>query len=282
MDLKAIEKVVGSLQSQLFRNSNSISIGMLKSHFKGSGLQFKEHQIYAPGDDVRFIDWKLTAKTNTPMVKTFEEERNVEIYCFLDITPTMMMGYKNTSKLQAAIEVICLLFLLAEKTKDMISVIISFAGIQRLPLQSGQKGITLFISQLEKKGIMLENGKINISLEFPKETKEEIEDFEKKKLAVMKALIAKKKELVLLSDFSSISDMETIAKLIYRPNMHCFKVMSPIDEADKLPFSIFGRGNNKKGLMKTNSKLKERLNRGRYKTLKVEERYLENFVREML
>ena len=85
MNLKEIEKVVGNIQEHLFRNSNSFSIGMLRSHFKGAGLQFKEHQVYAPGDDVRFIDWKLSAKTNTTFVKTFEEERNVEIHIFLDI-----------------------------------------------------------------------------------------------------------------------------------------------------------------------------------------------------
>jgi hypothetical protein len=44
MNLKEIEKVVGSIQNHLFRNSNSFSVGMLKSHFKGAGLQFKEHQ----------------------------------------------------------------------------------------------------------------------------------------------------------------------------------------------------------------------------------------------
>ena len=48
---------------------------------------FKEHQIYSHGDDVRFIDWKLLAKSQTPYIKTFEEERNVEISIILDATP---------------------------------------------------------------------------------------------------------------------------------------------------------------------------------------------------
>ena len=55
MNLKEIERVVGMIQTHIFRNSNAYSAGMLKSHFRGSGLQFREHQIYVPGDDVRRV-----------------------------------------------------------------------------------------------------------------------------------------------------------------------------------------------------------------------------------
>ena len=63
MDLKKVNTVVSKLQASIFKNSNSFSIGMLKSHFRGTGLQFKEHQVYNYGDDVRFIDWSILAKT---------------------------------------------------------------------------------------------------------------------------------------------------------------------------------------------------------------------------
>ena len=100
MNLLEIEKIVSKIQSNLFKNSNSFSVGMLKSHFKGAGLQFKEHQVYNPGDDVRFIDWKLSAKTQNTFVKTFEEERNVEINVVIDVSNSMFVGYKNVSKLR--------------------------------------------------------------------------------------------------------------------------------------------------------------------------------------
>ena len=80
MNLVEIEKVVGKLQNQLFKKANHYSVGAFKSHFRGAGLQFREHQIYNPGDDVRFIDWKLSAKSvGKTYVKTFEEDRNVEV-----------------------------------------------------------------------------------------------------------------------------------------------------------------------------------------------------------
>ncbi|MDP7321286.1 MAG: DUF58 domain-containing protein [Bacteriovoracaceae bacterium] len=276
MDLKEIEKVVGSIQSHLFRNSNSFSVGMLKSHFKGAGIQFKEHQVYNPGDDVRFIDWKLSAKTNTTFVKTFEEERNVEIYILIDVSDTMLMGYKGISKLQASIELACLVYLLAEKSKDKVSVLIHTDSTKILPLSSGQEGIVLLISQLQKMNILNKDGKINFSYVA------KFEDDERKKMSVLKSLVAKGKEVIILSDFSRIKDVETLNKLLYRPNMHCFVMESPLDNTDRLPFSIFGVRNGKDIVTRVNRLKKDKLFKGRYKKISVKERYLEKFVREML
>lgn len=276
MNLKEIEKVVGSIQSHLFRNSNSFSVGMLKSHFKGSGLQFKEHQVYNPGDDVRFIDWKLSAKTNTTFIKTFEEERNVEIYILLDVSETMMMGYKGVSKLQAAIEIICLIYLLAEKSKDKVSVIIHTSTSKILPLAAGQSGIISLISQLEKLNILTNEGKVNLNYTV------ENENDEKRKMGLLKSFVAKGKEVIILTDLSRMSDIETLNKLLYRPNMHCFLVESPLDNAQKLPFSIFGKTQGQKKISRTNTIKKEPKIKGRFKKIRVNERYLEKFVREML
>lgn len=276
MNLKEIEKIVAGIQSQLFRNSNSFSVGMLKSHFKGAGLHFKEHQVYNPGDDVRFIDWKLSAKTNTTFVKTFEEERNVEIYAYLDISETMFMGYKNVSKLQAAIEIICLLYLLADRSKDKVGAIIQADEIIRLPLASGQEGIIILVSHLEKMGLLTNTGKINLNYQvknIPEETK---------KLALLKSLVARGKEIVLLTDFGHMKKYEELEKLLYRPNMHCFKIESPLDRSTKIPFVVFGRNKSKKILSRQHTQVERQDFKGRYKKLSVDDRYLEEFVREML
>jgi uncharacterized protein (DUF58 family) len=248
---------------------------MLKSHFRGAGLQFKEHQIYNPGDDVRFIDWKLSAKTNTTFIKTFEEERNVEIFVMLDITETMFFGYKNISKLQAAVELICLLYLLADKSKDKVSVIIMGHELKTLPLCSGQEGIIVLISTLQSLGILNGEGKINLNYESAIEIKEE------RKFAILKSYVARKKEVVLFSDLSGFSDFEALNKLLYYPNLHCFLVESPLDRVKKLPFSVFGRSGGKEVFSKVNREEKAPL-KGRYKKLNVDERYLEKFIREML
>lgn len=275
MNLKEIEKVVASIRTHLFRNSNSFSVGMLKSHFKGAGLQFKEHQVYAPGDDVRFIDWKLSAKSDNTFVKTFEEERNVEIIVAIDIASNMLTGYKGTSKLQSAIEIACLLFLLAEQSKDKIKVVLFLDKAVLLPAQSGHKGIALFISTLQRNNILLSSGKVNFRFQFENLMPEV------KKLGLLKSFVAKGKEVVFLSDFSEIEQMDVLNKLIYRKNMHCFKVVSPLDEVDKQPFSIFTSVKGKKKLISPNMRHKENL-KGRWKKINVSKRYLEDFVKEML
>lgn len=276
MNLREIEKIVGSLQSHLFRNANSFSVGMLKSHFKGAGLHFKEHQVYNPGDDVRFIDWKLSAKTNTTYIKTFEEERNVEIYVVVDITNTMLFGYNGVSKLQAALELLCLIYLLAEKSKDKVSAIICTDKILRLPLMSGQEGIILLVSQLEKMGVLKSDGTVNLEKRY------ETEGNEKKKNSMLKDLIARRKEVVYLNDLSEVSDIELLNKLVYRKNLHCFVIQSPLEKNKKQPFSIFGQGKKKRSLVRIESDTNVHVAKGRYKYLSVDERYLEGFIREML
>jgi uncharacterized protein (DUF58 family) len=276
MDIKEIEKVVGSLQTHLFRNSNSFSVGMLKSHFKGSGLQFKEHQVYAPGDDVRFIDWKLSAKSNNTFVKTFEEERNVEIIIVLDLTASMLLGYKGTSKLEASLEIACLLYLLAEKSKDKVKAVVVSEKVTTLPALSGQKGIILLVSFLEQLGVLKNNGKPDIDYDYSRRVEEN------RILAVLKSFVAKNKEVVFLSDFSAISDVETLNKLIYRRNMHCFKISSPVDDARKAPFSVFAKKGRGGKLMRSKSKNIRKQLQGRWKKINVNERYLESFVKEML
>lgn len=275
MNLKEIEKAVAKIQSHLFKNSNSFSIGMLKSHFKGSGLQFKEHQDYNPGDDVRFIDWKLSAKTSNTFVKTFEEERNIEIVVVLDLSDSLLIGYKGVSKLQAALEITCLLYLLADKTKDQVKAVLLGEESVVLPLASGQKGIALLISVLEKMGALDSEGKVDLSFRVERPLEEA------KKMALLKSFVARNKETVLLSDFADLEDSETLNKLVYRRNMHCFQITSPVDEEKASRFAIFTELNGRGTLARAKKKAEQKL-QGRFRKISVRERYLESFIHEML
>ncbi|MBC77365.1 MAG: hypothetical protein CME64_15275 [Halobacteriovoraceae bacterium] len=275
MNIKEVEKAVARIQSHLFQNSNSFSVGMLKSHFKGAGLQFKEHQIYNPGDDVRFIDWKLSAKTANTFVKTFEEERNIEIVVVLDLCDSMLIGYKGVSKLQASLEIACLLYLLAEKTKDNVKIVLFTDQVEILPGASGQKGIVLLMSVLQRLNIVNAEGVVNPFYRVPSAYEE------KKKLAQIKSLVARGKEAVLLSDFNALDNFDELNKLFYRKNMHCFQLTSPIDEQRTSQFSIFTKLGGKRVLAKTGRKKESGL-KGRYRKISVKDRYLESFIREML
>ena len=281
MNIEEIQKIVSKIKTNLFKNSSFYAVGMLKSHFKGSGLRFKEHQVYVHGDDVRFIDWKVLAKTSAPYIKIFEEDRNAEIIVVIDASPTMLTGYNNTSKLQAAFEICCLLYLLSKETGDRVHAIVIADEIFDILPGSGEKGITNFISVLYSKGILDQDGKVNILYEYNQEVAEKI-----KMSAIMKHL-KKKREAVILSDFNEFVGIDLLEKILYRSNVHAFKLESPLDRANRLPWSLYSRkkSNSKEGLyVKTDSNFKGKVvkNTGkRLKILKVEERYLENFVKNI-
>ena len=96
---------------------------------------------------------------------------------------------------------------------------------------------------------------------------------------MIKALVAKRKEGVLLTDFDNFQSTETIGKLLYRRNLHWFKMESLIEN---MPFTVLGLTQKRKILARTFSKQKNKDLNGRYSILNVKDRYLEQFIREML
>ncbi|MBT3980938.1 MAG: DUF58 domain-containing protein [Bacteriovoracaceae bacterium] len=284
MDLKAVEKAAQRIQSQLFKNSNSYSIGMLKSHFRGSGLIFKEHQVYAHGDDVRFIDWKLLARTGNPYIKTFEEERNIEIIVVIDASLPMLYGHKGVSKLQMALEICCLLFLITKETNDYVQPIIVGEKINTLPMKTGKDGIVMLVAELQKMNLLDSEGRVIVP------SSKTIYDDSDRKLKMLFKHLHKKKEIVLLSDFNAFLPIEEIKHLFYKKNLHCFQLISPLDEYDKMPYSVYAYNSGIEGTgekvfnidaQTKHNELKKLLGR-KVKPLKLTERYLENFIKEML
>jgi hypothetical protein len=282
MNFEEVRKVVGSIKSNIFKNSNAYSIGMLKSHFRGTGLQFKEHQVYTHGDDIRHIDWKLLAKKREPYIKTYEEERNVEIVVVIDTSATMLTGYNGVSKLQAAIEICCLLNLLAKETHDYVTPILVTDKLTRLPTSSGEKGIFSLVKYLEREKILNEKGNINLNFIRDKQVQSE------KILLGLLPELKRNREIVLLSDFNYFLDQEHLEKILYRSHLHCFQLLSPIDLGEELPFSVFSMKDYFSGkghlnyISSKEKKPKEFAIEERFKTIKVHQRYLEDFVKEML
>lgn len=268
------------IQTHIFRNSNAYSAGMLKSHFRGSGLQFREHQVYVPGDDVRFIDWKLSARSPNVYIKTFEEERNVEIVVFLDLSHTLLYGFENISKLQAMVEITGLLYLLAGETHDLVRVVIWADKTMNLPPKKGREGLTLFISVMERLGLLDEDGKVIVKQKGTLNS-----HTEENKIAQIKAFLARRKEVIYLGDLSLVKNKDLWGKLLDKKNMHCFRVFSPVDKNTDLPFlfkaknPLTGRGQvtDLKSFEKDPLFLKER-----FKEIGVHERYLEKFVKELV
>lgn len=249
---------------------------MLKSHFRGSGLKFKEHQVYNHGDDVRFIDWKLLAKTSEPYIKTFDEERNVEIAVLIDAGPTMFNGYEGKSKLEAAVEICCLLYLIAAETKDYIHAVVVYDQVINLPKLNAEKGIARLVSTLEENGIITEQGKY-ISEGYKQNKNKNI------KKDILRHL-KKKREVVVISDFNNSIDQQVLDYFSSYSHLHCFRISSPLDRAKADPYQFsFPKGGifpafreikfQKSESISLNKKVSE---------LKLEGRYLEDFIKNML
>ena len=280
MNITEVRKVVGKIRANLFKNANSHSVGMLKTNFRGTGLQFKEHQVYNFGDDIRFIDWKILAKTGHPYVKTFNEERNVEIVVVIDASATMLAGFNGVSKLQAAIEICCLLYLLAKDSNDFVHTLIITDEIIHIPKKSGESGISHLISTLEDKKILNEHGFVNIERDVG-----DGETSNQKYITIMKHL-NRKREVVLLSDFNDFIDSTVLKKVLFRSNVHCFQLLSPLDEAKVLPYSLFAsakksaKGSIGKYDLTGRKNLRNEFGK-KIKQIRIQEKYLENFVKEM-
>jgi uncharacterized protein (DUF58 family) len=83
--------------------------GSFRSPFKGQGLQFAEHRVYIPGDDVRHIDWKVSARTKEPLIKKYDEERELNIFIVIDHSASGTFGSTSQSKRAAIQEVAALI-----------------------------------------------------------------------------------------------------------------------------------------------------------------------------
>lgn len=113
--------------------------GEYHSVFKGRGMEFDEVREYVPGDDVRSIDWNVTARMGHPFVKRFCEERELTIVFLVDISGSMCFGSSARSKAETAAELTCLLALSAIKNQDKVGMILFSDRIERhIPPRKGR------------------------------------------------------------------------------------------------------------------------------------------------
>lgn len=277
MDIKEIERIVTGLQGRLFKNSNSYSTGIFKSQFKGSGLQFKEHQIYNHGDDIRFIDWRQSAKNQKTYVKTFEEERNVEINIVLDITSSLLLGFGKKTKLQAMIELSSLIYLLTGKTQDLTSTYIWGRKTHPILKSNGKQGIIKFISTLNKENLINDEGKFNENYEFHQDINES------EKLFWIKSMLVRKKEVILFTDFSNMNLLDEWKQVLGHPLLHVFQILSPLEIMEKNKRHFFAKGSKGNFLGMINTEHESNWEEHKRVTkLLVSEKYLDKFVKEMI
>lgn len=131
------------------RLANEQLSGTYKSSFKGQGLAFREVRPYQAGDDIRSIDWNVSARMNETFVKVFVEEREMTVMLAVDLSASERFGTQRAPKARVASEVAALLAFSAIRNNDRVGLILSTSKVERIvPPKKGEKHVMRVIREI--------------------------------------------------------------------------------------------------------------------------------------
>ena len=146
---KALLKRVRRLELKTKGLSSQLFSGTYRTKFKGRGMSFAEVRPYQYGDDVRSIDWNVTARTHTPHVKVFEEERELSFMLLIDVSRSTWFGTTAQSKADLLVELAATLAFSAISNNDRVGLLFFAEGVERyVPPRKGQNHILRIIRAL--------------------------------------------------------------------------------------------------------------------------------------
>ena len=142
-------KQLRGIEIRTARLANEQLSGTYSSVFKGQGLSFREVRGYQPGDDVRWIDWNVSARMNEPFVKVFVEEREMTVMLVCDLSQSEQWGTRRASKARVAAEIGALCAFSAIKNNDRVGLILGTDVVEKLlPPQKGEKHVLRVIREI--------------------------------------------------------------------------------------------------------------------------------------
>lgn len=149
MDTKELLKKVRKIEIKTRRLSNNVFGGEYHSTFKGRGMTFSEVRSYQFGDDVRSIDWNVTARYNEPFVKVFEEERELTMMLVVDISGSEFFGTSLQSKKEIITEIAATLAFSATQNNDKIGLLLFSDQMELfIPPKKGRSHVLRIIREL--------------------------------------------------------------------------------------------------------------------------------------
>ena len=148
-DVKELMAKVGKIRILTNRLIDDQLAGDYHSTFKGQGVEFDEVRPYQVGDDVRTIDWNVTAKTGVPYIKRFAEERELTILFLVDVSGSQGYGSVRRSKMELAAEVTALLALTAIRNQDKIGLVLfSDRIVKYIPPRKGRDSVMRLVREV--------------------------------------------------------------------------------------------------------------------------------------
>jgi uncharacterized protein (DUF58 family) len=217
METAELLKKVRKIEIKTKGLSNQIFSGEYHSAFKGRGMAFSEVREYTPGDDVRTIDWNVTARLRTPYVKVFEEERELNVMILVDVSASGKFGTQKQFKKDLITELCAVIAFSASQNNDKIGVIFFSDKIEKfIPPKKGKSHILRIIREL-------------VDIE-PEQTGTNIE----LALKYLTNVIKKKSISFLISDFKSQTSFSDALKIANRKHDVVALRINDIHE-EKLP-----------------------------------------------
>ena len=148
-----IAQAVKRIQFVTGRQVSDVLAGAYLSVFKGRGMEFDEVRPYTPGDDVRSIDWNVTARTGEPHIKRFVEERELTVMLLVDVSASQDFGSGRRSKLEAAVELSALLAMSAVENGDKVGLLLFHGGADLyIPPRKGGKHALRVVREVLARG----------------------------------------------------------------------------------------------------------------------------------
>ena len=214
METKDLLKKVRKIEIKTRRLSNNIFGGEYHSAFKGRGMTFSEVRNYQFGDDVRTIDWNVTARYNEPFVKVFEEERELTLMLLVDVSGSELFGTDNVLKKNIVTEISATLAFSALQNNDKVGLILFSDSVELyIPPSKGKIHVLRIIREL---------------IEFkPSSIKTDIAEA----LQFLIGVIKKKSIAFILSDFITKSYEKTLKICANKHDVTGIRIYDKMDES---------------------------------------------------
>lgn len=146
---REILKKIRQIEIRSLRLVNESLAGQYHSVFKGQGMNFEEVREYQPGDEVRTIDWNVTARMNHPFVKKFVEEREMTVMLVVDLSGSGMFGSGEQSKRELAAEIASVLAFSAIRNNDKVGLVLYTEGVELyVPPRKGRRHVLRVIREI--------------------------------------------------------------------------------------------------------------------------------------
>lgn len=149
MIAREILAALRTIEIHTARLANEQLSGTYKSSFKGQGLAFREVRPYQAGDDIRTIDWNVSARSNEPFIKVFVEEREMTVMLVVDLSASQRFGTQRAPKVQVASEVAALIAFSAIRNNDRVGLIVTTDQVERIvPPKKGEKHVMRVVREI--------------------------------------------------------------------------------------------------------------------------------------